>query len=137
MRAETGPADKAYTNPLIGAQVTGGSTAVRGYWNIVRQAGAVARELMVQAAAKTWGVPAAECHTEAGSVVHDASGQRLRYGALEDVRCSRKADLIAVGHTADDQVEEVLLRRRPRHVQVDNALGLWLEVRRPRPRHRS
>ena len=40
----------------------------------------------------------------------EACARRLRYDALEDVRCSKKAELIAVGHSADDQVEEVLLR---------------------------
>ncbi len=82
VRAEHGPVDPAFRNPLLGAQGTGGSTAVRGFWNLARQAGAVARELLLQAAAATWGVDPASCHTEPGVVAHTASGRRLSYGQL-------------------------------------------------------
>ena len=47
----------------------------------LRQAGA-ARHLLVAAAAARWGVPAETCRTELGSVIHDATGRRLGYGAL-------------------------------------------------------
>ena len=56
IRAVTAPADKAYTNPLIGQQLTGGSTTVRAFWTPVREAGATARELLISAAAQTWGI---------------------------------------------------------------------------------
>ena len=82
VRSGTGPADAAFRNPLIGAQVTGGSTAVRGYWTIARRAGAVAREMLVTAAARRWGVPVESCRTAKGQVIHEPSGRRLRYGAL-------------------------------------------------------
>ena len=51
VHAEHAPADKAYTNPLLGRQHTGGSTAIRGFWDTVRKAGATGRELLLQAAA--------------------------------------------------------------------------------------
>jgi isoquinoline 1-oxidoreductase beta subunit len=65
-----------------GDQSTGGSTSIRQCWLPLRQAGATARMMLVAAAARTWGVPASECHTEAGTVIHPASGRRLGYGAL-------------------------------------------------------
>ncbi len=80
--AEHAPADKAYTNPILGRQATGGSTAIRGFWDIVRKAGATGRELLVQAAASQWGVEASECHAGNGTVIHQASGRSLRYGEL-------------------------------------------------------
>jgi len=65
-----------------GDQSTGGSTSIRQCWLPLRQAGATARVMLIAAAARSWGVPAAECHTESGSVIHRASGRRLGYGAL-------------------------------------------------------
>jgi isoquinoline 1-oxidoreductase beta subunit len=82
IRIEFAPADKAYFNPLFGAQGTGGSTSVRAAWVPLRKAGAAAREVLIAAAALTWGVPASECHAEKGAVLHDASKRRLTYGKL-------------------------------------------------------
>ena len=85
VRALHGPADKAFTNPLLGRQHTGGSTAIRGFWDIARKAGAVGRELLIQAAAKSWGVDSSECQARDGVVLHEASGRRLRFGELAAV----------------------------------------------------
>jgi isoquinoline 1-oxidoreductase beta subunit len=82
VRFEYAPANEAYYNPLIGAQATGGSTAVMAAWVPLREAGAKARAMLVAAAAAEWGVPAAECRTESGAVVHQPSGRTLGYGAL-------------------------------------------------------
>ena len=82
VRYQFAPANKAYYNPLIGAQITGGSTAIMGAWVPLREAGARARAMLVAAAAAEWGVPAAECATEPGQVVHAASGRRAAYGSL-------------------------------------------------------
>jgi isoquinoline 1-oxidoreductase beta subunit len=82
VRAESAPALAAYTNPLIGQQLTGGSTTVRAFWTPVREAGAVARELLIGAAAQTWGVAADRCWAENGSVRHKDSDRRLSFGAL-------------------------------------------------------
>ena len=84
VRVETAPADKAYTNPLLGMQGTGGSTSVRSSWERLRKAGATARELLVSAAAQTWGVKEEACRAEQGAVLHPGSGRRLGYGALAD-----------------------------------------------------
>ena len=85
VRVEPAPADdKAYKNPALGFQVTGGSTSVRGFWQPLREAGAVARTMLVQAAAQTWNVDPSSCRAERGTVVHTASGRKLGYGALAD-----------------------------------------------------
>lgn len=61
---------------------TGGSRAIRDSWAELRKAGATARQLLVSAAAETWGVERSACRAEQGTVVHTASGRRLPYGQL-------------------------------------------------------
>ena len=76
------PNDKLYANPLLGFQVTGGSTSVRAFWDPMRIAGAAARAMLVKAAAAKWSVDPASCRTENGAVFHDASAQNATYGEL-------------------------------------------------------
>ncbi|MGD8277200.1 MAG: molybdopterin-dependent oxidoreductase [Gemmatimonadota bacterium] len=61
---------------------TGGSTSTTDMWTPLREAGAAARVMLVGAAAARWGVDAAACRAEDGSVVHAASRRRLGYGEL-------------------------------------------------------
>jgi isoquinoline 1-oxidoreductase subunit beta len=63
-------------------QTAGGSGSTPHSWKRLRQAGATARQMLMEAAANRWQVPVAECSTEAGIVVHKASGKRLTYGEL-------------------------------------------------------
>ncbi len=68
-----------------GGQTTVGSQSVQSLWRApspLRTAGATARAMLITAAAQAWQVPAADCRTEPGAVVHAASGRRLSYGAL-------------------------------------------------------
>ena len=83
---EAAPADeRLYANPLIGFQVTGGSTSVMAMWEPLRRAGATARVMLIAAAANDWSVDPQSCHAEKGEVVHPPTGQRLKYGALVDI----------------------------------------------------
>jgi isoquinoline 1-oxidoreductase beta subunit len=76
------PNDKLYANPLLGVQATGGSTSIRGDWLALRQAAAVCRTALVQAAARQWGVDPAACSVARGVVKHEASGRSAAYGTL-------------------------------------------------------
>lgn len=82
INVEMAPADKAYINPIIGMQLTGGSTAVRAFWTPLRQAGATARDLLIRAAAQTWKVKEDECRAENGFVLHKTNKLKASYGAL-------------------------------------------------------
>ncbi len=78
------PNDKLYGNPIFGIQVTGNSNSIRAFWKPLRNAGAAARAMLVQAAAQQWQVDAASCSASNGKVIHAASGRTLGYGDLAD-----------------------------------------------------
>jgi isoquinoline 1-oxidoreductase beta subunit len=74
--------EQAGASTLYGDQTTGGSASVRTTWDPMRKAGAAAREMLISAAALTWGVGRAGCAAQEGAVVHAASKRRLSYGEL-------------------------------------------------------
>ena len=65
-----------------GSQNTDGSTSIRVQFDLLRNAGATAREMLIAAAAATWSVPAAECQAREHAVHHSASGQSAGFGEL-------------------------------------------------------
>ncbi|MCB2098629.1 MAG: xanthine dehydrogenase family protein molybdopterin-binding subunit [Parvularculaceae bacterium] len=65
-------------------QGSGGSTSIPENWEVLRQAGALARGLLVSAAAVRFGVPAEELTVAKGVVTHEASGRSATYGALAE-----------------------------------------------------
>jgi isoquinoline 1-oxidoreductase beta subunit len=74
--------DQAIGDKRYGDQNTDGSQSVRRFYDIMRQCGAAARAMLIQAAAQQWNVPASECSTELHVVVHKATGKLAGYGEL-------------------------------------------------------
>jgi isoquinoline 1-oxidoreductase beta subunit len=75
------PDAKIYGAPF-GDQFTGGSLSMRTMYEPMRQTGAAARMVLIQAAADEWKVAPDSCRAEHGEVVHAASGRRIKYGKL-------------------------------------------------------
>ncbi|PYS93339.1 MAG: twin-arginine translocation pathway signal protein, partial [Acidobacteria bacterium] len=84
VRIEAAPVDPAYNHTRFGMQMTGGSTSTWSEWDRLRKAGAVARAMLIAAAAEIWNVDPPSCHARNGQVVHAASGRRLSYGRLAE-----------------------------------------------------
>jgi isoquinoline 1-oxidoreductase beta subunit len=82
IRVEHAPAAPAYAHTAMGMQMTGGSTSTWSEFDRYRSAGAVARELLIAAAAQRWSVPAASCRVDNGFVV--AAGKKLSFGELAE-----------------------------------------------------
>jgi CO/xanthine dehydrogenase Mo-binding subunit len=74
--------EQAGASTLYGDQTTGGSASIRTTWDPMRKAGAAAREMLISAAALTWGVPRSTCTAESSHVKHAATNRSLSYGEL-------------------------------------------------------
>lgn len=132
VRAEIAPAKPVYKNPLAGIQATTGSTGVRTSWDVLRKAGAATRELLIEAAAYTWGVPVKECRAVNGTVVHQPTGRVLRYGQLIEKAASLPLpqSLVLKSH----QQFEVIGKRFPRldtAAKIDGSAVYGTDVRLP------
>jgi isoquinoline 1-oxidoreductase beta subunit len=91
MRAEAAPADdETYKNLAFGYQSTGGSSAMSNSFLQMRRAGAAARQMLVEAAAEAWGVPAAEIGVERGVLRHASSDREGRFGELAALAAKRE-----------------------------------------------
>ncbi|WP_158966771.1 xanthine dehydrogenase family protein molybdopterin-binding subunit [Paraglaciecola sp. L3A3] len=67
---------------LYGSQATGGSASIRKMYIPMREAGAVAKLMLIAAAAKVWNVPVTECVAENHFVINQINQQKLSYGEL-------------------------------------------------------
>ncbi|WP_338758594.1 xanthine dehydrogenase family protein molybdopterin-binding subunit [Massilia sp. METH4] len=91
VKLEHAPADNnLYSDPLLGGQVTGGSTSIRGAWKPLREAGATARAVLVEAAAQRWNAKAETLRVANGTVT-DGAGKTLHYGELVEAAAKLEA----------------------------------------------
>ena len=84
IKVEIAPGEEVYKNPAFNTQMTASSTSVYTSWDILRKAGAMARETLISAAARAWKVPPSECYAQNGAVIHKPSQRSFRFGELVD-----------------------------------------------------
>jgi isoquinoline 1-oxidoreductase beta subunit len=81
-------AAEPFKDPLWHAQVTGGSSSFRNRWNMLREVGAAARQMLVEAAAEQWEISAKECVAKESRVNHP-DGRSFTYGQLAEAAAKR------------------------------------------------
>ncbi|KVC60169.1 aldehyde dehydrogenase [Burkholderia stagnalis] len=126
------PNEKLFADPLLGGQLTGGSTSIRYAWEPMRRAGATARTLLVGAAAKQWNVDPAACRAENGEVLHPPSGRRASYGQLADAAAKLPVPKdVALKKPADFKLVGKPVKRLDSPEKVDGTAQFGLDVRLP------
>ena len=108
VRIEQAPADSTY-----GDQQTGGSVSVSLYYTGLRRAGAVARQMLIAAAARQWNIAAEKCTTAAGFVIHPDGQEKLAYGDLVDAAAKI------------DRPNDVKLKETDQFRILGTGIGLW------------
>lgn len=101
-------------------QVAGGSQSIRFGWDALRETGATARQMLVNAAAAKWGVDPSECTAKQG-VITNGKGETLGYGevvndaaALEKERATARAAKIATLAEGEELREEAIALKDPK-----------------------
>ena len=104
-------------------QLAGGSQSIRRGWHGLRMAGATARRMLLEAAAKRLNVPVGELTTDAGIIKHEPSGQTLGYGDVasdaasveipEEVQLKDPQDFKIIGTTRKNVDAPKIVRGEP------------------------
>ncbi|MEJ2454244.1 MAG: xanthine dehydrogenase family protein molybdopterin-binding subunit [Candidatus Thiodiazotropha sp.] len=122
--------------PVYGRQVTGGSTSVSKAWTILRQAGAIARTMLLQAAAEGWQVPLDECRAERGKVVHPGSGREQSYGQLTAVAASLPMpDSVQLKRPSDYRIIGTPVPRLDSPQKINGSARFGIDTRLPGMRY--
>jgi isoquinoline 1-oxidoreductase beta subunit len=132
IRVEFAPADAAYTNALLGSQVTGGSTSIRDAWEKLRKAAAQARTMLVSAAAEKWGVPANTCHVAEDGTIVSPHGKRVTFGAIAGDAARRPVpENVVLKDAKDFRIIGKPTRRLDTPAKVDGSAQFGIDVRLP------
>jgi CO/xanthine dehydrogenase Mo-binding subunit len=113
---EFAPVEDRYNDPGFRDMTTGGSQSTAAMYTIMRTAGATARAMLVSAAAAKWNVPASECTTKAGMVLHAASQRSIAYG---DVAVAASALPVPANVPLKDPAHFTLIGTSPKRLDID------------------
>lgn len=130
VRAEHAPAAPAYAHTAFGMQMTGGSTSTWESYEQLRNAGAMARALLIQAAAQRWNVLPADCRTQAGFVV--AGDKKASYGELAAAAAKLPAPAeVKLKDAKDFRIIGKPTRRLDSAAKVSGKAEFGIDVKRP------
>ncbi|ACC72409.1 xanthine dehydrogenase family protein molybdopterin-binding subunit [Paraburkholderia phymatum] len=126
------PDEKLFTDPLLGGQLTGGSTSIRFAWEPMRRAGATARMLLISAAAQQWQVEPASCHAERGQVIHAGTKRSIAYGQLVEAAVKLPVPQnVPLKNPKDFKLIGTQAKRLDSPEKVDGSAMFGLDVRLP------
>ena len=133
IKVEHSPAsDELYGIPALGGQITGGSTTTRATWSVLREAGAVARSMLVSAAAVKWHVDPSTCTVERGVVRHPKSGRSATFNELADTAGKLPMpDKVQLTDPKDFKLIGKPMRRVDSPDKIKGATQFGIDVRMP------
>ena len=109
-----------------------GSGSIRSSWESLRRAGASAREMLVEAAARKWGVDKSSCRAENNTVVNTATNARLSYGSLAEAASKLP---VPANVTLKDPQQFRLVGKATKRLdtpsKVDGSAAFGIDVRLP------
>ncbi len=109
-----------------------GSQSIRSSWQSLRQAGANAREMLVQAAAQKWGVDKTQCRAENNMVINTASNAKLSYGSLAEAASKLPAPTgVTLKDPAQFRIVGKPMKRLDTPSKVDGSAAFGIDVRLP------
>lgn len=128
VRSELAPAAPAYAHTAFGMQMTGGSSSVSNSFIQLRTAGAMARSMLISAAAAQWKVDPAQCSTSNGSII-GPGGRKAGFGDFADAANALKApDKVALKDAKDFRIIGKPTRRIDAPTKVNGAAKFGLDV---------
>ncbi|HMM65422.1 MAG TPA: xanthine dehydrogenase family protein molybdopterin-binding subunit [Dokdonella sp.] len=130
VRVENAPNAQVYANNAFGIQGTGGSTSTLESFGQMREAGAMARAMLINAAAQQWKIEPSTCRTENGMVI--SGTRKARYGELAEAAARLKApEKVALKDPAKWTLIGKPTRRLDSLAKVTGSAGFGIDVQRP------
>jgi isoquinoline 1-oxidoreductase beta subunit len=131
IQVQFAPAGTAYTNNLLGTQITGGSSSIRDAWEKLRTAGAQARVMLVSAAANDWGVSAQSCRVDNGTIV-SPHGKKFTFGEVADAASKLPVpERVTLKNPQAFTTIGMPAKRLDTPLKVDGTAGYGIDVRLP------
>jgi len=134
VKVEQAPANaKVYVNRALGVQGTGGSSAIANSWPQLRKAGAAARAMFVEAAARKWNAPAGEITVQDGVVAHAGGGRQATFAELlpDAAKIAPPAEPVLKDPRTFTLIGTDRVRRKDAQAKSDGSARFTQDVRLP------